>query len=81
MKRVKMLIVALVTVMSLSAAYGCSRSFLGGAAVGAGAAGGAYEYQNTKALDQLDKDFEAGRISKDEYLRRKEEIKNRSLLH
>jgi hypothetical protein len=32
---------------------GCSRSFVGGAAVGAGGTGADYEYQNKKALDEL----------------------------
>jgi hypothetical protein len=60
---------------------GCSRDFLGGAAVGAGGAGAGYEYQNKKALDQLEDDFKAGRIDKDEYLRRKKEIEDKSLVY
>lgn len=53
---------------------------MGGAAVGAGAAGAAYEYQNKMALESLEDDWKAGRISKDEYLRRKKEIEKRSLV-
>jgi hypothetical protein len=33
------------------------------------------------ALENLEDDWKAGRISKDEYLRRKEEIKKRSLVY
>lgn len=60
---------------------GCSRSFVGGAAVGAGGAGAAYEYQNKKALDELESDFKRGKITQEEYLRRKDEIQKRSLVY
>lgn len=59
----------------------CSRSFVGGAAVGAGGAGAAYEYQNKKALDDLEADLKAGRITQEEYLRRKGEIQKRSIIY
>lgn len=73
----------LIIAMSLAAALslGCSREFVGGAAVGAGGAGAAYEYQNKSALDELEEDFESGQISKEEYLRRKKEIEERSLVY
>lgn len=60
---------------------GCGRGTVGGVAVGAGAAGAAYEYQNKKALEDLDEDFRAGRISRQEYERRKDEIKGKSLVY
>jgi hypothetical protein len=50
-------------------------------AVGAGAAGAAYEYQNKMVLESLEDDWKAGRISQDEYLRRKKEIEIRSLVY
>jgi uncharacterized membrane protein len=71
----------LLMILPLFLAIGCSRGAIGGAAVGAGAAGAAYEYQNKMALEDLENDWKAGRISKDEYLRRKEEIKKRSLVY
>ena len=73
----------LATVLALALAFtaGCSRGFIGGAAVGAGGAGAAYEYSNKRALDGLEHDFNSGRIGKDEYLRRKNEIENRSLIY
>jgi len=54
----------------------------GCAAMAGGAAGGAagYEYSNKRALDQLDEDYKAGRISKEEYMQRKEEIGERSVI-
>ncbi len=60
---------------------GCSRDFVGGAAVGAGATGATYEYQNKSALKDLERDFERGAVTKDEYLRRKKEIQDRSLIY
>jgi hypothetical protein len=74
-------IIAIFAIMLAIGAGGCSRGFVGGAAVGAGGAGAAYEYQNKKALDELEKDFNAGRITKDEYLRRKNEIQKKSLIY
>lgn len=50
-------------------------------AVGAGATGGAYEYQNKQALEELEEQYEAGEISKEEYLRRKREIEGRSAIY
>ncbi len=73
------LILALILPLLLS--IGCSRGAVGGAAVGAGAAGAAYEYQNKRALAQLEDDYKANRISKDEYFRRKKEIEKRSLVY
>jgi hypothetical protein len=80
MKQVRLIVVLAVAVL-MAGATGCSREFVGGAAVGAGATGAAYEYQNKKALDDLEADFKAGRISKEEYLRRKDEIQKKSLVY
>jgi hypothetical protein len=71
--------IGLILVMILAA--GCSRGFYGGAAVGAGGTGAAYEYQNKQAIEDLESDFKKGRIDKDEYLRRKKEIQERSLIY
>lgn len=67
-----------VTAMTLSA---CSREFVGGAALGGAAAGGVYEYSNKRQLDDLENDFKKGRITKEEYQRRKKEIEKRSLVY
>lgn len=72
---------SLIMIIPLLFVIGCSRGTIGGAAVGAGAAGAAYEYQNKKALKSLEKDWKTGRISKDEYLRRKKEVEKRSLVY
>jgi hypothetical protein len=68
-------------VLTVAFAAGCSREFVGGTAVGAGGAGAAYEYQNKKALDELEDELKAGQIDQDEYLRRKKEIESRSLIY
>lgn len=48
---------------------------LGGAAVGAGA----YEYNAHRQMQQLDQDYKAGRINKQEYEIRKNQIEKGSL--
>ena len=57
---------------------GCG--FLGGAALGGAGAATAYEYQAKQALDELEEEFKQGRISREEYLERKEAIQERSLV-
>jgi hypothetical protein len=58
---------------------GCA--FGAGAAAGAGAAGAGYEYKNKQALDELDDDYAEGKISREEYLRRKREIDEHSIVY
>ena len=50
-------------------------------ATGAAVGGAAYEYSNKRAMDQLKEDRNAGRISEEEYERRKKEIEKRSLVY
>ncbi|WP_144401963.1 hypothetical protein [Geoalkalibacter subterraneus] len=71
-------LLAAATVLCFS---GCSKETIGGTAVGAGAAGAAYEYQNKQALDDLEDDYEGGQIDKEEYLRRKDEIEDKSAIY
>lgn len=59
---------------------GC-QSDLGNMAVGAGAAGAAYEYSNEQQLDELKQQREQGEISQEEYERRKQDIEDRSVIH
>jgi hypothetical protein len=58
---------------------GCTA--LGGAAVGGAGAATAYEYQHKQALEELEQDLEQGRITREEYLERKEAISERSLVY
>ena len=71
---------ALAAIFTLPLA-GCSKEFVGGAAAGGAVAGGAYEYSNKRQLDDLEEDFEEGKISEEEYKRRKREIEKRSLVY
>lgn len=77
---IRLMITLLISVPLLFAA-GCSKEVAGGAVLGVGAAGAAYEYSNKKALDDLEEDLRAGKISPDEYQRRKKDIEDKSLLY
>jgi hypothetical protein len=65
-------------VTSVSALPACA--FLGGAAVGAAGAGAGYEYKTKRDMDRLERAFERGEINKDEYIKRKKEIEDRSVV-
>jgi hypothetical protein len=67
--------------LMLATLVGCNRSTLGGAAVGALGTGAAYEYQNKRQMDQLEEDFEQGKIDKQEYEIRKKQIESGSLVY
>ncbi|MCK9530223.1 MAG: hypothetical protein M0R77_06630 [Gammaproteobacteria bacterium] len=68
----------LALVLSFAAMSACStREVVSGAAGGAGG----YELANKRAMDQLKDDYAAGRITQDEYERRKEEIESRSAVY
>lgn len=75
------LMVVMLIGFALIFSAGCSKGVAGGAALGVGAAGAAYEYSNKKALDDLEDDYKSGKISADEYERRKREVEKKSLLY
>lgn len=60
---------------------GCSRDAMLGTAAGAAATGGVYEYQNKRAMERIEDDYRRGRISRGEYERRRQEIKDRSVIY
>jgi len=70
-------------VLSSLLLFGCS-SNLGSAGLGAvgGAAAGAagYEYSAHRQMQELEEDYEAGRIEREEYEARKKQIQKGSLL-
>ena len=80
MKSIQLSLSIAILAASLLAA-GCSSDSLGGAALGAGVVGGAYEYQNKQAIDDLERDYRDGRISRSEYSRRRNEIEDRSIIY
>lgn len=75
----KQALTALAALMFLGV-VGCA-SKAGNVALGAGAAGAAYEYSNDQQLEELEKERDAGKIPQGEYERRAQEIKDRSLIH
>jgi hypothetical protein len=74
----KKMIVGLLLLVGLSQA-GCQ--FIGGAATGAGATGAAYEYNAYRQMQQLEEDYKAERISRQEYEDRKKQIEAGSLIY
>lgn len=68
------------TLLAAIAVVGCS-SKAGNVAVGAGAAGAAYEYSNKRSVDKLEEDVKAGKISREEYDRRRKEVEDKSLVY
>lgn len=66
--------------LAAMAAVGCS-SKAGNVAVGAGAAGAAYEYSNKRSADKLEQDVKEGKISREEYDRRRKDIEDKSLVY
>ena len=78
---VKHLILFVSAIFIVTTMQGCSKEIIGGAAVGAAGVGAAYEYQNKKQMDRLEEDFKAGNITKEEYLKRKEDIKSGSIIY
>ena len=63
---------------------GCGR-FTGGAATGGAVGilgtGAAYEYQTKRQLDRLEEDLAAGRITKEEYDIRRDQISKGSIIY
>jgi hypothetical protein len=60
------------------AASACSPWFWGGAAAGALGTGAAYERERHEELEELERDYERGRIDREEYRERKHELEETS---
>lgn len=69
------------SVLVLTVALGGCASKAGNVALGAGAAGAAYEYSNKRQVDALDQELKDGKISKEEYDRRRKEVEGRSAVY
>ena len=72
------LMLVLMITMGLSQ-WGCE--FIGGAAVGAGAARAGYEIQAYRQMQKLEEDYKAEKISRAEYESRKKQIEAGSLIY
>jgi osmotically-inducible protein OsmY len=75
------IVIALTLMLAMGTIYGCSSRFLGGAAVGAAGAGGAYELRNKQQMDRLEEEYKAGKITRDEYQNRKQQIEKGSIFY
>ena len=79
MKNLGVVIVGLVLVTDLTGCSSVGSGLLGGV-LGAGAAGGSYEYHLKRQKDRVEADFKAGKIDQKEYEIRKDQIARDSLL-
>ena len=61
--------------------FGGACNFEGGAAVGTADAGEAYEYGAKRQMDRLEEDYKAGNITTEEYLSRKKQIEEGSIIY
>lgn len=69
------------SVLVLTIALGGCANKAGNVALGAGAAGAAYEYSNKRQVDALDQELKEGKISQEEYDRRSKEVEGRSAVY
>jgi hypothetical protein len=69
----KNLSLAIVCLVPLSGCTGIGSGILGGV-LGAGAAGGGYEYNLKRQKDRVEQDFKDGKIDQKEYEIRKDQI-------
>jgi hypothetical protein len=61
--------------------WGCSPQFWGGAATGVLGTGAGYEINAKRQMDKLDDDRKSGRISREEYEDRKQQIERGSIIY
>jgi hypothetical protein len=73
MKNLGVVIVGLVLVTGSTGCSSVGSGLLGGV-LGAGAAGGSYEYHLKRQKDRVEADFKAGKIDQKEYEIRKDQI-------
>lgn len=79
MKHLAVAIAGLVLVTGLTGCSPVGSGLLGGV-LGAGAAGGSYEYHLKRQKDRVEQDFKDGKIDQKEYEIRKDQIARDSLL-
>jgi hypothetical protein len=73
MKNLAVAIACLVLLMGLTGCSSLGSGLLGGV-LGAGAAGGSYEYHLKRQKYRVEQDFKAGKIDQKEYETRKDQI-------
>ena len=75
----KMKSLLLVIALSGIAASGCE--FAAGAGTGALATGAGYEIQAHRQMNRLEEDYKSGKIDREEYDKRKQQIERGSLIY
>jgi len=75
-----MILQGLAIVLLVITLAGCSSSFWGGAGAGVLGTGAGYEIQAQRQLDQLNADLKRGKITREEYDIRRDQIEKGSLL-
>jgi len=71
---VRNLVLAMACLVLLTGCSGAVGSGLLGGVLGAGAAGGSYEYHLKRQKDRVEEDLKAGKIDQKEYEMRKDQI-------
>lgn len=71
----------LMFLFSMVTTYGCSAEFWGGTGAGILGTGAGYEIRAKQQLDELNEDYEAGNITKEEYEIRKDQIQKGSVVY
>lgn len=79
MKHIVLIFICLSLMGQLAGCSSVGGGLLGGI-LGAGAAGGGYEYNLKRQKDRVEEDFKAGKIKQEEYEIRKDQIIRDSLL-
>ena len=79
MKNLALAVACLVMLTGLTGCSAVGSGILGGV-VGAGAAGGSYEYHLKRQKDRVEADYKAGKIDQKEYEIRKDQITRDSFL-
>ncbi len=79
MRNLSIVVAGLLLVTGLTGCSPVGSGLLGGV-LGAGAAGGGYEYNLKRQKDRVEADFKAGKIDQKEYEIRKDQIARDSLL-
>lgn len=79
MKNLALSVACMVLLTGLTGCAPVGSGILGGV-VGAGAAGGGYEYHLKRQKDRVEADYKAGKIDQKEYEIRKDQIARDSLL-
>lgn len=77
----KRVFIAVITLFSLTIILSGCGPFWRGAGVGVVGTGAAYEINVKRQLDKLNRDYESGRISKEEYDIRTDQIKKGSIVY